>query len=151
MDREVKRVYIGADHAGFKTKERLKKFLKKKYDLIDCGAFILDKNDDYPNYAFVVAEHIVKDAEGIGILVCGSGNGMAIAANKVHGARAVMAVDNYGVKMGREDNDANILVLRERQMKFEKNKSMVNAFLKAKPSTVERHRRRIRKIDIYHS
>ena len=151
MEREVKRLYIGADHAGFKTKEKLKKALKKKYNVIDCGAFAFDKNDDYPNYAFVVAEHVEKDTESLGVLVCGSGNGMAIAANKVHGIRAIVAIDNYGAKMGREDNDANILVLRERQMKFEKNKSLVNVFLKAKASTHERHKRRIRKIDIYHS
>src|SRR3989344_4474752 len=99
MEREVKRLYIGADHAGFKTKEKLKKALKKKYNVIDCGAFTFDKNDDYPNYAFVVAEHVEKDTESLGILVCGSGNGMAIAANKVHGIRAIVAIDNYGAKM----------------------------------------------------
>ena len=135
-------IYLGADHAGFDMKEKLKKFLVKKgYDVLDLGAEKYVKNDDYPDYAKKVARAVVKNKrkKEKGILVCGSGIGMTIAANRIKGVRAVSAYDTYSAKMARLDSDSNILSLRSRGVSFDKTKKIINTWLKTSFSKKPRH------------
>lgn len=142
----VKKVYLGSDHAGFKLKEKLKVYLAKKGILYeDLGTHSLDPVD-YPDFAFKVAKRVAEEKDERGILICGSGTGMVIAANKVRGIRAVAAYDKYSAKMSRLDNDTNILGLRVRFFPFEKIKEIVSVWLKTPFSGKERHQRRINKI-----
>lgn len=144
------KIYLGSDHAGFEVKEKIKKHLDKRgisYD--DLGPYEFKISDDYPDYAFKVAEKVAKSSEAQGILVCGSGAGMAIAANKVKGIRAVEAYDTYLAKMSKEHNNANILAVGARDTKFNEIKKIIDIWLKTKFSDKDRHKRRIRKISNY--
>ena len=142
-------IYIGADHAGFSLKEKIKNYLDKNNieheDLSGKG----NKNDDYPDFAFKVAEKVSKNKNSRGILICGTGTGMVIAANKVKGIRAAVAYDNYSARASREHNNANILCLRGRNFHENKNLQLVKIWLNAKFSKVKRHERRLRKITKY--
>ena len=103
-------IYLGADHNGFWLKEELKQYLKrKKIACKDLGSFKHHKNDDYPDYAVKVARNIT--GAHLGILICGSGHGMAIAANKIRSVRAATAGSIFSAKKAREDDHANVLVL----------------------------------------
>lgn len=140
-------IYLGADHAGFKTKEKLKIFLdKKKIPYEDLGTNSED-SVDYPDYAKKVAKKVANEKDSRGILVCGTGTGMVMAANRIRGARAVAAYDNYSAKMSRIDNNANILCLRGRNFDFKKIKSITNTWLNTKFSKKLRHKQRIKKLD----
>jgi len=142
----IKKVYIGSDHAGFGLKEKLIKYFEKtKVPYEDLGTHSLESTD-YPDYAIAVARKVVKEKDARGILICGTGTGMAIAANKVKGIRAVVACDTYSAKMSRLHNDANVLGLRGRFFPFEKIKKIVSVWLKTQFSGEERHQRRINKI-----
>jgi ribose 5-phosphate isomerase B len=142
------RIIIGADHAGFDIKEKIKKYLEKKKILYeDLGADSADKPDDYPDYAERVARKVVSERDAKGILVCGTGIGMCIAANKVKGARAAAAYDSYTAELSRTHNDANILCLRGRKFPFWKIKSIMNIWINAEFSGEERHKRRVGKIE----
>ncbi len=145
-------IYVGSDHAGFALKEKIKKYLhSKNIDFEDVGPERYEKKDDYPDFAFKVAEKVIsnrkKDAKGV--LICGTGSGMTIAANKVPGIRAVAPYDSYSAKMSRLHNDANILGLRGREFSFNKIKNIINIWLKTEFSSEERHKRRLMKIDKY--
>src|SRR3989338_10873440 len=101
------KVYIGADHAGFKLKEKLKLFLNKNnYSIFDLGASQLIKDDDYPKYASAVGKLVAKNKDSFGILICGSGHGVCIAANKVKGIRAVLCEHIKDTFYSRRDDDA---------------------------------------------
>lgn len=140
------KIVIGADHAGFEAKERLKKFLDaKKIPYEDVGTYS-EQSVDYPDYAVKVAEKVAGDKNSRGILVCGAGVGMVIAANKVNGIRAVAAYDTYTAKMSRLHNDTNVLGLRGREFPYEKTESIVKTWLETPFSGEERHKRRIAKI-----
>jgi RpiB/LacA/LacB family sugar-phosphate isomerase len=143
------KVIIGSDHAGFAVKEKLKKFLiLKGYDVLDAGAKTFQKDDDYPDIALTVASGVV--IEGVrGILVCKTGTGMMITANKVPGVRAAEGYDVYSAKMSRIDNDSNVLGLRTHGVAFSKIQKIVLTWLKTKFSGAKRHRRRIAKIRMY--
>lgn len=143
------KVIIASDHAGVKLKEKIIRYLKRrKVEYTDLGT---DSSDpvDYPDYAFRVAERIAKHKNLRGILVCGTGTGMTIAANKVKGVRAVAAYDTYSAKMSRIDNDSNVLGLRGRFFPFERVKKIIHVWLNTPFSGKERHRRRIKKITDY--
>jgi ribose 5-phosphate isomerase B len=141
------KIIIGADHAGFNVKEKLKKYFDgKRIKYEDVGTHSL-KMVDYPDYAKKVARRIVKDKNTRGILICGTGTGMVIAANKIKGSRAVVAYDNYSAKMSRMDNDANILALRGRYFPYKKTQQIVNIWLNSKFSGNSRHKKRIKKIE----
>ena len=143
------KVIIASDHAGVKLKERIKQYLKKrKIEYTDLGTNTLD-SVDYPDYAIKVARRVAKDKILRGILVCGTGTGMTIAANKVKGIRAVAAYDPYSAKMSRIDNDSNILGLRGRFFPFEKVRKIIHIWLSTPFSGKERHKRRIKKIADY--
>lgn len=106
-------IYIGADHRGFNLKERLKAILKNDgYDMVDAGAAQLAPADDYPDYASAVAEKVsAAPAEARGIVICGSGFGVDIVANKFNGVRAGLALTPDHAYQGRHDDDINVLAL----------------------------------------
>ena len=150
MKNFMAKVVIGADHAGFSLKEEVKKLLiSKKITVEDMGAFSKSDKDDYPDFAFKVAEKVSKDKEFKGILICGTGSGMAMAANKVKGVRAVFAYDSYSVKMSKLHNDSNVLCLRGRNFSFVKAKRLVWLWLATCFEREKRHIRRIKKIEDY--
>jgi len=142
------KIIIAADHAGYAIKEKIKKYLeKKKIAYEDAGAKKHDEKDDYPDFAEKVAKKVARSKDAKGMLVCGTGVGICIAANKVKGIRAVAAYDTYTAKMSRLHNDANILCLRGRKFPFWKMKMILNIWLETGFSGEERHKRRISKID----
>ncbi len=143
------RVIIASDHAGLRLKEKVKKYLaRKKVEYEDLGTESF-QSVDYPDYALKVAEKVVKNKNTRGILVCGTGTGMTIAANKVKGIRAVAAYDAYSAKMSRIDNDTNVLGLRGRFFPLEKVKKIITVWLDTPFSGEKRHKRRIKKIRDY--
>ncbi len=143
------RVIIASDHAGLRLKEKVKKYLeRKKIEYEDLGTESFT-SVDYPDYALKVAEKVVKNKNTRGILVCGTGTGMTIAANKVKGIRAVAAYDAYSAKMSRMDNDTNVLGLRGRFFPLEKIKKIITVWLDTPFSGEKRHKRRIKKIGDY--
>ena len=143
------KIFLGADHAGFKLKEKLKKyFKKKKIPYEDLGTSSLNPVD-YPDYAFKVAEKVSQQKNTKGILICGTGTGMVIAANKIKGIRAVAAYDTYAAKMSRVDNDANILCLRGRKFPYRNIQNIVSLWLKTPFSKKSRHQKRLTKITRY--
>jgi len=143
------RVIIASDHAGLRLKEKVKKYLKrKKIEYEDLGTESFT-SVDYPDFALKVAEKVIKNKSTRGILVCGTGTGMTIAANKVKGIRAVAAYDAYSAKMSRIDNDTNVLGLRGRFFPFEKIKKIITVWLDTPFSGEKRHKRRIKKIRDY--
>ena len=104
-------IYIGADHGGFEAKEHLKNELASAgYEVTDCGASSLQPDDDYPVYGAAVAKVIGQTPGSLGILLCRSGHGMVMTANKVPGVRAMLAVNEASVRQGREHDDGNVLV-----------------------------------------
>lgn len=146
------RIFIGSDHAGFDLKEKVKRYLEiKRIEYEDLGAKKYEKKDDYPDYAFKVAEKVVneKNRDSLGILICGTGTGMSISANKAHGARAATVYDSYSAKMSRLHNNANILCLRGKAFPFNKIKKILDIWLRTEFSSDERHKRRLKKIEKY--
>ena len=140
------KIYIGADHAGFRLKEQIMDSFKKAK--ISCKDFgVSSKNAaDYPDIAFVVAEAVAKDKNARGILICGTGTGMVIAANKVSGIRAAVVYDDYTAIMAREHNDANIACLRGRRFSAKKALRVLKIWLQTKFSKETRHELRLEKI-----
>lgn len=140
------KVFLGSDHAGFGLKEEIKKHLHKKgFEVQDLGTDS-EESTDYPDYAAKVAKNVASGKGALGIVVCGTGTGTAIAANKVYGIRAAQATSVYLAQMAREHNDANVLSLGSRVTKTKEALKMVDAFLSTPFSNEERHRRRIQKI-----
>ena len=140
-----KKICIASDHAGFKLKENIKSFLiKNNISLIDLGPNEL-KAVDYPDYAKKVAKRIKYKKSDVGILVCGSGTGMAISANKIKGVRAAVCYNNFSTSLSRQHNNANILCLGSRLTKFKDINKIVSIFLNTKFEG-GRHSRRVNKI-----
>lgn len=145
----TKQIYIGADHVGFQLKEKIKKYLdKSKINYEDLGGYG-EKDDDYPDFAFKVAKSVAKNKNSRGILICGTGTGMVIAANKIKGIRAAVAYDSYSAKMAKSHNNANVLCLRGRNFPDNKNLKLVKIWLKEKFDEKARHKRRLRKISSF--
>ena len=141
------RIALGSDHAGFAYKERIKQvFGPEGLALHDFGALTEDPGDDYVDYALKVAEAVAAGQVDYGILICGSGVGMTIAADKVPGVRSALCGDTYTARKCREHNDANILVLAERVIGVEVALDIVREWLATPFSGEERHVRRLEKI-----
>lgn len=141
------RLFIGSDHAGVKLKDFIiKKLRELDFDIEDFGTFS-SESVDYPDYAKPVAKNVVK-SKSMGILICGSGTGMMIAANKVKGVRAAVIYDNYSAKMAREHNNANIACLRARNFAKDKAWNILKTFLKTNFDESLRNKRRIKKIKV---
>jgi ribose 5-phosphate isomerase B len=140
------RVVIAADHGGFAMKNELLARLAGKFELSDLGAYALHADDDYPDFAYAVAQAVAPGRAERGILICGSGVGAAIAANKVPGVRAGLCHDTYSAHQGVEHDDMNILCLGARVIGIELAYELAIAFLEARFSGEERHRRRLGKV-----
>lgn len=141
------RIALGADHAGFELKEQLKEEISKLgYEVVDVGAHHYDALDDYPDFAQKVGEAVVADQADRGVVVCGSGIGASIAANKVTGVRAGLATDTYSARQGVEHDDVNVLVLGARITGIEVIREILKSFLAAEFSGEERHVRRLNKV-----
>ncbi len=140
-----KKISLSSDHAGFYLKENIKKFLlKKKIQVIDLGPKD-DNSVDYPDYAKKVAKSIISKKSDIGILVCGSGTGMAISANKYKRIRAAVCYNKASTRLSRKHNNANILALGSRLINRQNAILLVNIFLSTKFEG-GRHLRRVKKI-----
>jgi ribose 5-phosphate isomerase B len=141
------RIAIGADHGGYPLNERVILELQEAgHELIDFGTHVGSRPDDYPDYALKVGQAIQADEADIGILICGSGVGAAVAANKLRGIRAALCGDTYSAHQSREHDDCNVLCLGARVTGVELALEIVRAFVGAKFSGEERHRRRLEKI-----
>ncbi|SRR5205809_4021247 len=140
------RVAIGADHAGFALKQLIGGDLRDLgHEVIDLGTDSMDPVD-YPDYAEAVGKVILDGKADRGILVCGSGVGASVAANKLPGIRAALCHDTYSARQGVEHDDMNILVLGGRVIGSELARELVHAYLAAVFTKEERHRRRLEKI-----
>jgi ribose 5-phosphate isomerase B len=138
------KIVLGSDHAGFELKQRIVAFLTERdIQTIDVGTEDGVASVDYPDFAQRVANRVVQDSMD-GILVCGTGIGMSIAANKIPGVRAALVHDAFTAQMAREHNNANILVLGGRVLDADKALDMVGAWLDG--TFEERHQRRLNKI-----
>jgi ribose 5-phosphate isomerase B len=140
------RVALGADHGGFSLKNELVTRLHETCEVLDLGAYTFDRDDDYPDFALAVAQSVASGQAQRGILVCGSGVGACIAANKIPGARACLCHDTYSAHQGVEHDDMNILCLGARVVGTELAVELVDAFLKVNFSGETRHRRRLEKV-----
>src|SRR5829696_3275525 len=141
------RIAIAADHAGFPLNERVIEELRSAgHELIDFGTHDGSLPDDYPDYAKQVGEAVQNGSADIGILVCGSGVGAAVAANKLRGIRAALCGDTYSGHQSREHDDCNVLCLGARVVGVELALDIVRAFVAARFTGEERHRRRLAKV-----
>lgn len=139
------RVAIGSDHAGFEQKERLKSHLKEQgHQVLDLGTGS-DASVDYPDFALAVGRAVASGEADYGVLVCGTGIGMAIAANKVAGVRAANVTDPGFARLARQHNDANVVAVSGRFVPEEVNREIVDVFLST-PFEGGRHARRVSKI-----
>jgi len=145
------KIYLASDHAGFELKEALTAFLSERgYEVNDLGATALDPQDDYPDYLMMLGRHVAEEAGALGIGIGGSGQGEAMAANRIRGARAAVF---YGgpmeiVKLSREHNNANILSLGARFISADDAKAAALLWLTTEFSGDERHVHRIAKLDL---
>jgi len=141
-------LYLAADHAGFELKEKIKKYLKERQiPFQDVGAFKYDADDDYPDFAFAAAKGIAKDPEtNRGILICGSGAGMSIAANKIKGVYCAQVWQPSLARSAREHNNVNAIALGARYIDEKEAILSVKEFLKTDGKTAQRHTRRFRKV-----
>jgi RpiB/LacA/LacB family sugar-phosphate isomerase len=140
-------VAVGFDHAGLPLKERLlQAIVGAGHQVLDCGAHELDPEDDYPDFARAVGQALVEEKAQRGILVCGSGVGVSVAANKIIGVRASMAHDTFSARQGVEDDDMNVLALGARVIGPELASEVIHAFLRAEFSGAPRHARRRDKV-----
>jgi ribose 5-phosphate isomerase B len=144
------RVYLGSDHAGHGLKRHLVSWLTDQgYEPVDCGPHEYDPDDDYPPYVLRAASRTAADTGSLGVVIGGSGNGEAIAANKVEGVRAALAWNDETARLAREHNDANVLGLGARMHPIEEATRFVDIFVSTPYSGAQRHSRRIAMISDY--
>jgi ribose 5-phosphate isomerase B len=140
------KVAIGTDHAGFILKQTVvDAILAAGHDVVDCGAFEMDPSDDYPDFAAAVAHGVLEGRAERGILICGSGVGASVAANKFPGIRSALCHDTFSAHQGVEDDAMNVLALGARVVGPSLAAELVATFLKATFSGAERHARRLKK------
>lgn len=141
------RIAVGADHGGYPLNERVIQELDQgDHEIIDFGTHVGSRPDDYPDYALKVGQSIQRGEADIGILICGSGVGAAVAANKLHGIRAALCGDTYSAHQSREHDDCNVLCLGARVTGVELALEIVRAFVAARFTGEDRHLRRLKKI-----
>jgi ribose 5-phosphate isomerase B len=139
------RIAFGNDHAAAETRQKLVEWIGGRgHDVIDFGTKNVE-SVDYPDFASQVARAVASGQADLGVLVCGSGVGMSIAANKVRGVRAALCVDEYSAEMGRRHNDANVCCLRSREQETKKNLHILEKFLDTQ-FEAGRHSQRVEKI-----
>ncbi len=143
----TKKIVIGSDHAGFEYKEKIIQFLSKAgYEVLDMGTNSAE-SVDYPDYIHPLAKRIEGGDVSQGIIICGSGNGVAMTANKHQGIRAALSWNEELAILARKHNDANVLAIPARFVSLEKAEEMVKVFLET-AFEGGRHERRVRKIDV---
>jgi ribose 5-phosphate isomerase B len=141
------RIAIGADHGGYPLNETVIRELNAAgHEILDFGTHVGSRPDDYPDYALKVGQAIQANQADIGILICGSGVGAAVAANKLTGIRAALCGDTYSAHQSREHDDCNVLCLGARVTGSELALDIVRAFVAARFTGEERHRRRLEKV-----
>jgi ribose 5-phosphate isomerase B len=141
------KIALGSDHAGFEIKEEIKSFLTSlNIDFVDSGAYEFDALDDYPDFAKNVGYAIRNGEAQKGIIICGSGVGASITANKIKGVRAGLCHDGYSAHQGVEHDDMNVLCIGSRIIGIELIKEIIISFINAKFSGEERHSRRLQKL-----
>ncbi|MGK5550830.1 ribose-5-phosphate isomerase [Actinomadura kijaniata] len=144
------RVFLGCDHAGYELKEHLVAWLKSNgHEAVDCGAFEYDAVDDYPPFVLRAAERVAAEPGSLGIVLGGSGNGEAIAANKVKGVRAALVWNEDTATLARQHNDANVISIGARQHDLDTATRFVQLFLETPYSEEPRHTRRIEMLGAY--
>ena len=140
------RIVVGADHRGYELKDEIAAVLKRDgHEVLDVGTSS-DESVDYPDYARAIGEALTDGRAERGVLVCGSGVGASIAANKIRGVRAALCHDTYSARQGVEHDDMNVLCLGSRVVGPELALELVRAFLDARLSGEERYRRRLEKV-----
>ncbi len=140
-------IYIGAGHRGFALKESLKEWLgASAHDVVDCGAAIYDATDDYPDYAQRVAKYVAAKDGARGIVLCGSGNGVCVGANKVNGVRAGLALSAAQIRDSVAHDHLNVLCISADYTQPDDARRFVEIFLSTPYSQVARHLRRVAKI-----
>lgn len=140
-------IYIGSDHAGYNLKEQLKKHIAdRKLKFVDLGCFSTD-SVDYPDIAREVCEKVVDDSNSLGVLICGTGTGVMISANKLRGIRAANCTHEIMAKMARQHNNANVLTMGSRLVAEELAKHIFDVFVDTPFEDEERHVRRIGKME----
>ena len=145
-DTMLEHIALGSDHAGYEYKERIAAFLREEgYEVQDYGVQSKD-SADYPDYALKVAEAVANGTCKRGIIICGSGIGVSIVANKVAGIRAANCVTAEMAGLAREHNDANVLTIGERIVPWENVPEIIRTFMSTAASDNERHQRRVEKI-----
>src|ERR687886_51902 len=141
------KIAIGADHGGFPLNERVIEELRAAgHEITDFGTHDGSRPDDYPDYALAVGRAVQSGAAEIGIIICGSGVGASVAANKLRGVRAALCGDTYSGHQSREHDDCNVLCLGARVVGVELALDIVRSFVAARFTGEERHRRRLAKI-----
>ena len=144
------KIFMGADHRGFELKNQIREHLahQEGYEVEDEGALSHEPGDDYPKYAYMVATKVLGEEDPVfGILICGSGQGMAIAANKMNGMRAALAWSPAVARAARHDDNANILVLASDMIDTDTALAIVDDFLQEKFSGDDSDKRRIQQIE----
>lgn len=141
-------LYIGADHRGFHLKKYLLRYLKNQLKIkpADVGAAIYDAEDDFPDFAIALAKKVAKSKAALGILICGTGHGVCIAANKVKGVRAAAGYSIEAAERARKEDNVNVLCLAGRFLSEEHAAAIVKIFLANKFDPEEKRVRRLKKI-----
>ena len=141
-------VAIGTDHAGFALKPTVvEAIVALGHEVIDCGALRIDPDDDYPDFAAAVSRAIQDARADRGVLLCGSGVGASVAANKFDGVRSALCHDTFSAHQGVEDDSMNVIALGARVVGPSLAAEIVAVFLRAKFSGAERHKRRLEKVN----
>jgi len=140
-------IYLGADHAGWEAKEKIKKILEKMdYKIVDMGNQNMVDDDDYPDFGHAVAKRVVSDPGSVGIVSCGNAQGICIVANKVKGIRAAVGFSEYAAETSRTDDNTNILCLPGRVLSEKELISVVTKWVETEFSGADRHKRRLEKV-----
>lgn len=143
------KIFVGADHNGFRLKEHIEHYLRAEgYDVRDVSGNKFDQDDDFPYHAAKVATSVLATPDSVGILLCGSGQGVAMAANRFKGIRASLVWNYEEARTSRNDDDANVLCLSARELQTLDNaKGLINVWLKTPFDGSARFRRRIKQMD----
>src|ERR1700760_1598434 len=143
------KIGLAADHGGYTLKKTLHSFLVASgYEVVDYGAYELNDQDDYPDFVIPLARAIADKEVDRGIAVCGSGVGASVVANKISGVRAALINDHFSAHQGVEDDNLNMLCLGGRVTAYAAAEELVQAFLNAKFTGLERHMRRLQKVHL---
>ncbi len=142
------KIYLGADHNGFALKRKLLAFLERSdYEVVDSGDVTPNLEDDFPKFASAVCTSVLQDSESVGILICGSGQGMCMAANRFKGIRAALCWNLSEARSSRNDDDSNVLCLSAREYDEEASQAIVMAWLNTPFAGATRYKRRLQELD----